>query len=73
MLYLLMFLQIGAMFYALQLHRKRRLFANVIPAGIAVQIFGIGTAFVAVLKIVLLDKGQWISIRVGLEGLAAMR
>ena len=51
MLYLLMFLQIGAMFYALRLHRRRQLFANVIPAGIAVQIFGIGTSFVAVLKI----------------------
>ena len=54
MLYLLMFLQIGAMFYALRLHRRRQLFANVIPAGIAVQIFGIGTAFVAILKIVFL-------------------
>lgn len=49
-----MFLQIGAMFYALRLHRRRQLFANVIPAGIAVQIFGIGTAFVAILKIILL-------------------
>ena len=54
MLYLLMFLQIGAMFYALRLHRRRQLFANVIPAGIAVQIFGIGSAFVAILKIVFL-------------------
>ena len=51
MLYFLMFLQIGAMFYALRLHRRGQLFANVIPAGIAVQIFGIGTAFVAILKI----------------------
>ena len=54
MLYFLMFLQIGAMFYALRLHRRRQLFVNIIPAGIAVQIFGIGTAFVAVLKIVFL-------------------
>lgn len=52
MLYFLMFLQIGAMFYALRLHRRRQLFANVIPAGLAVQIFGIGSAFVAVLKII---------------------
>jgi len=54
MLYLLMFLQIGAMFYALRLHRRGQLFANVIPAGIAVQIFGIGTVFIAVLKITFL-------------------
>jgi hypothetical protein len=54
MLYLLMFLQIGAMFYALRLHRRRLLFANILPASIAVQIFGIGTAFVAILKIILL-------------------
>lgn len=51
MLYFLMFLQIGAMFYALRLHRRGQLFANVIPAGIAVQIFGMGTAFIAILKI----------------------
>ena len=51
MLYFLMFLQIGIMFYALRLHRRGQLFANVIPAGIAVQIFGIGTAFVAILKV----------------------
>ena len=49
-----MFLQIGAMFYALRLHRRRQLFANMIPASIAVHIFGIGTAFVALLKIILL-------------------
>jgi hypothetical protein len=54
MLYLLMFLQIGAMFYALRLHRRRQLFANMIPASIAVQIFGVGAAFVAILKVVLL-------------------
>ena len=38
----------------MRLHRRRQLFANIIPAGIAVQIFGIGTAFVAILKIVFL-------------------
>ena len=65
MLYLLMFLQIGAMFYALRLHRRRQLFANMLPAALAVQIFGIGTAFVAILKIILLisssgsDKEQF--------------
>lgn len=42
------------MFYALRLHRRRQLFANMIPASIAVQIFGVGTAFVAILKVILL-------------------
>jgi hypothetical protein len=49
-----MFSLIGAMFYALRLHRRRLLFANVIPAHIAVQIFGVSAAFLSILKIFLL-------------------
>ena len=49
-----MFSLIGGMFYSLRQHRRRQLFANVIPAHIAVQIFGIGACFVSILKILIL-------------------
>lgn len=42
------------MFYSLRLHRRRQVFANILPAYIAVQIFGVATVFVAILKIFLL-------------------
>ncbi len=58
MLYILMFVQLGAMFYALRQHKKYQNFANIVPAGIAVQVFGIGAVFVAVLKIVLMFTGE---------------
>ena len=49
-----MFSLIGAMFFALRQHRRRLLFANFLPAHIAVQIFGVTTVFVAVLKVFLI-------------------
>lgn len=42
------------MFFALRQHRRRLLFANILPAHIAVQIFGVATVFVAILKVFLL-------------------
>jgi hypothetical protein len=49
-----MFSLIGAMFYALRQHRRGMLFAGVLPANIAVQIFGITAVLISVLKIILL-------------------
>ncbi|MCH2207162.1 MAG: hypothetical protein MK132_15005 [Lentisphaerales bacterium] len=42
------------MFFALRQHRRRQLFANILPAHIAVQIFGVATVFVAILKVFLI-------------------
>lgn len=49
-----MFALIGGMFLALRQHRRCMLFANVIPAHIAVQIFGVSVVVVALLKILLI-------------------
>lgn len=49
-----MFALIGGMFFALRQHRRSMLFANVIPAHIAVQIFGVSVVVVALLKILLI-------------------
>jgi hypothetical protein len=58
MLYLLMFLLVGCMFYALKMHRQGGLFMNVLPAGVAVQILGVTTVFLAILKVLLLFGGE---------------